>query len=181
MMSEWLSKLLAAHRPRAGSLREHLARFGTVLVDRGYAPFTAKQHVRSAAEFGRWLKRKRVAVAQIDERLVAEFLAQSRRRGETAEGHRHRRALRVLLGVLREIGATGTDSAADASLDMSPTAAIEREFTRHLDEERGLRDSTCVNYVSVVRRLLSGRFRGGSGRACGAHPGAVTRSGVLRS
>ena len=96
MMSEWLSKLLAAHGPRAGSLREHLARFGIVLVARGYAPFTAKQHVRSAAAFGRWLERERVAVAQIDEQRVAEFLGYHRRRGEAAEGHRHRRALRVL-------------------------------------------------------------------------------------
>lgn len=181
MTPKWLLKLLAAHRPRAGGLREHLAKFGTVLVDRGYAAFTAKQHVRSAAEFGRWLERRRVAVAQIDERRAVEFLAHHRRRGKTAEGHRHRRALRVLLGVLREIGAIGVDSAADASLDMSPIAAIEREFTRHLDEERGLSDSTCVNYVSVVRRLLSGRFRGGSVRLDELRPDDVTRFVVRQS
>ncbi len=181
MTPEWLCKLLGAHRPCAGSLREHLSRFGAVLVDRGYAAFTAKQHVRSAAEFGRWLEHKRVAVAQIDERRAAEFLAHHRRCGKMAEGHRHRRAVRVLLGVLREIGATGADSAADASLDMSPIAAIEREFTRHLDEERGLSDSTCVNYVSVVRRLLSGRFRGGSVRLDELRPDDVTRFVVRQS
>jgi len=179
MTPEWLCKLLGAHRPCAGSLREHLSRFGAVLVDRGYAAFTAKQHVRSAAEFGRWLERKRVAVAQIDERRAAEFLAHHRRCGKMAEGHRHRRALRVLLGVLREIGATGADSA--ASLDMSPIAAIEREFTRHLDEERGLSRSTCVNYVPVVRRLLLGRFRGGPVRLGALRPDDVTRFVVRQS
>jgi site-specific recombinase XerD len=88
--------------------------------------------------------------------------------------------LRVLLGVLREIGATEAVTA-DASLDMSPIAAIERQFRRHLAEERGLTDSTCVNYVSVVRRLLLGRFGGGSVRLDELRPDDVTRFLVRQS
>jgi site-specific recombinase XerD len=70
--------------------------------------------------------------------------------------------VRLLLTVLRESGVARPIGAVGAQIGADPVAEIEREFARHLDEERGLHASTRGNYISVVRRLLSGRFRRGS-------------------
>jgi site-specific recombinase XerD len=49
-------------------------------------------------------------------------------------------------------------SATDTACDVSPVTAIEREFARYLDEERGLNASTRSNYLPIVRCLLLTRF-----------------------
>jgi site-specific recombinase XerD len=160
MTAEYLSELVIAQGPRAGSLRVHIPPFAAALADRGYAKSTSKEQVRLAAEFGRWLDQKGVLIAVLDEGRVAEFLAHRRRRGRATRNHRT--TLRLLLTVLRESGVARPIGAVGAQIGADPVAEIEREFARHLDEERGLHASTRGNYISVVRRLLSGRFRRGS-------------------
>jgi hypothetical protein len=63
MTAEYLSELVIAQGPRAGSLRVHIPPFAAALADRGYAKSTSKEQVRLAAEFGRWLDQKGVLIA----------------------------------------------------------------------------------------------------------------------
>ena len=99
-----ISGFVDLHRPRAGALREHLAHVAASVAERGYGPFTARQHIRVAAEVGRWLERKRVPVEVFDEEGAGRFLAGVRRLGEGA-AERHRASVRVMLDVLRGFGA----------------------------------------------------------------------------
>jgi site-specific recombinase XerD len=159
MTFEYLSEFVAAQRPRAGALEDHIPPFAAALAGRGYAKGTAREQIRLVAEFGRWLGRKGVLVADLDEIHVGEFLAHRRRLGRAARSHRT--TLRILLCVLRDSGIARPIDAVDAETSVSPIGRIERAFTRHLDEERGLLVSTCNAYVSVIRQLLSRRFHSG--------------------
>jgi Site-specific recombinase XerD len=159
MTSEYLFEFVTAQCPRAGALEDHISPFAAVLAGRGYAKATAREQICLVTEFGRWLARKGVFVADLDERCVGEFLAHRRRQGRAARNHRT--TLQTLLFVLRDSGIARPIGAVDGETSTSPIGKIERAFTQHLDEERGLRVSTCSEYVSVIRRLLSRRFHGG--------------------
>jgi len=170
MTSKNLSEFVAAQGRCAGALGAHIATFATALAGRGYAVSTAKQHVRLAAEFGRWLERKELLVFELDERRIAEFLSYLRRRGRAPRSHFT--ALRILLCVLRDSGVART---VDEEIDASPIADIERTFVQHLTEERGLHSATVAHYIRVARRFLLRRFRGGCVRL-----GALRASDVAR-
>ena len=172
-MLKELSEFVAAQRVRAGTLEDHIATFAAALSERGYAKSTAKQQIRLAADFGRWLGRRGVVATELDEERASEFLAYLRRRGRARRSHRT--TLRILLSVLRDIGIVRPVSTFEAELDANPVVAIERTFVRYLAEERGLQPSTCANYIPVVRRLLSGHFRGGSVALGSIRPEDVTR------
>lgn len=174
MTREWISESLELHRPRAGVLREHLARFAAAVAQRGYGPFTARQHIRVAAEVGRWLARKRVPLEQLDDERAARFLAGVRLLGEGAV-KRRRASVHVLLVVLRGLGVVPAAIVADASGDGAPMAAITEEFRRHLDRERGLTPSVCAGYARIAARLLEQRFGHGVVALDLLRPGDVTR------
>src|SRR5680860_658632 len=67
-------------------------------------------------------------------------------------GLRSERALRPLLGYLRELGVAPAVSAVEAS---TPTEALVERFARHLSAERGLAAHTVRSYVSQVRPFLA--------------------------
>lgn len=173
MTLEWSSEFLAVHRSRAGALREHVEGFAAILAERGYARFTAKQHLRLAAEIGRWLAQKRLPVETLDEARAARFVADRRRHGKTAESHRA--TLHVLLDFLREVGAVPPASTANMERDADAVGIAEGEFRRYLDEERGLDASTCTNYVPIVGRLLRRKFGHGKVQLDALRPDDVTR------
>jgi len=154
-------------------LEDHIPTFAATLAGSGYAKSTAKEQIRLVAELGRWLDRKGILVAEIDERRVAEFLAHGRGRGRPARGHRT--TLRILLGVLRNSAVARPIDAVDADMGATPITEIVRAFTWHLDGERGLHASTRGNYASVVQRLLARRFRSGPVKLGELRPDGVSR------
>jgi site-specific recombinase XerD len=173
MTFNWQSEFVAAQRVRSQALRDHIETFATALGARGYAKSTTKEHVRLVAGLGRWLDRRKMTVADLDERCGAEFIAYLRRRGRAARSHRT--AVRILLSVLRESGVVRSPCTMGAQIEADPVTEIERAFEHHLAEERGLHPSTRSSYIRIARRLLSGRARGGTlqlGELC---PDDVTR------
>lgn len=172
-MSKELSEFVAAQCLRAGALEAQIARFAAALADHGYATSTAKQQIRLAADFGRWLARRGVVATELGEQHAKAFLTYLRRRGRARRSHGT--TLRILLSVLRDIGIVRPVSSLEGETDANPVAALVRAFVLYLAEERGLQPSTRDNYVPVVRRLLSRRFRGGSVALGSLGPEDVTR------
>jgi site-specific recombinase XerD len=152
-----LFEFVATQRERAGALRDELPGFVVALADRGYARSTAKHKIRLVADFGRWLDDVGLSAAELNEQHTSTFLADLRRRERARRCHRA--TLRILMTVLRDrsVVLPREDSAAG---EVDPLVGVELAFTRYLAEERGLQTSTQYNYVSIVRRLLSSRFRG---------------------
>jgi site-specific recombinase XerD len=156
MRPDLLPEFLAAQRLHAGPFGVHIEVFATLLVGRGYARSTTKEHVRLVADLGRWLGQKQLDASDLDERRVAQFLQHRQRRGRMPRSNGA--TLRVLLELLRGAGVLrpATPKAE------GPIEQIEHVFAQYLAQERGLSAASEANYLPIVRRLLSWRF--GTGR-----------------
>lgn len=170
MTPESWPEFLAAQRVCAGPLGSQIDAFAALLVERGYARSTAKEHVRLVADLGRWLGRQQCCLDEVDETCVVRFLRQRRRRGRAARSNAA--MLRVLVEMLRSAGVVRP---ATPDTDVSPVYQIERAFAQYLVHERGLGASAQANYLPVVRRLLSRRFGRGLIQLAALRPEDVRR------
>ncbi|HET7438666.1 MAG TPA: site-specific integrase [Nitrospira sp.] len=111
-----------------------------------------REKVKLLANFGQWLKRNGLAVANLDEPLVEAFLKRK---------HRERRGdLRTLQQFLDHLRRQNVVPARNLPRDRSPLAHILNRYETHLRTERGLVAHTIQEYQSFVRKFLLERFRG---------------------
>jgi integrase/recombinase XerD len=119
----------------------------------GYARKTVRQQAFLLSNLERWLQRRRLAVVELDEQVVEQFLKQRRRQGRLRKGQA--RAVILFLQHLRE---KGVAPAPRPTVDDSPLAMLQRRFENFLRKERGLAPVTAVRYGSYLRRFISERF-----------------------
>lgn len=145
--------LQSTERLQDNTLGFHLQTFAISLREGGYADETVRLKSALLADFGRWLGRTGLAVAQVDERLVEAFVKYRKqvRRGDL-------KTLEQFLDHLRK-GAVIPDR--KPACDPSPLADILGRYERHLRLERGLVTATVLNYQPFIRRFLVERFREG--------------------
>ena len=130
-----------------------LGGFITSLIEQGYADETVQLKLQLVTNFGQWLKRNRLAVKELDERVVEAFLKRK---------HRVRRgSLRTLQQFLDYLRSHNVVPARELPRDRSPFADILNRYEKHLRTERGLVNHTILEYHSFVRKFLVCRFRGG--------------------
>lgn len=119
------------------------------LLERGYAPLSIVSELRQVARFSRWLETDGLAVADVSEARVEEFLVWQRANWR----HCHswsRPGLWCLLDVLRGLGVLAVEEPAAGS----PTDALLARFERYLLSERGLALGTVALYLACVRRFV---------------------------
>ena len=137
----------------AGPLASHIEGFAAQLSRKGYAQNTIRAKCDVLADLSRWLARRQLTLAALDEGRLRQFQATRRRRdkarrGDPATGQQ-------LVEYLRD----GGDIAAAAQrIDRTPAACLTRDFEEFLHSERGLSRSTVVSYLPVVRSFLAERF-----------------------
>lgn len=144
-----VSDPLAGDRWHSGPLGLHVDAFARQLQELGYASSTRRQKLGVVADFSRWLQRRELLAADVNERIVAKYLGRRGRRSDPA-------TLRDLLGMLREV-AVILPAPARAG-DETQLQRIEREFAQYLVEERGLSQATLKNSLPFVRSFLVQRF-----------------------
>ena len=127
-------------------------RFTASLIEQGYAGETVRLKVKLVMDFGEWLKRNRVAVADLDERRVEAFLKHRRRV--------HKGDLKTLQQFLAHLRRQDVVPARNLPCDRSPLAHILNRYETHLRTERGLVAHTILEYQSFVRKFLLARFHG---------------------
>jgi Phage integrase, N-terminal SAM-like domain len=127
-----------------------LRRFTASLIEQGYARETVRLKVKLVTDFGEWLKRNRVAVADLDERRVEAFLKHRRRV--------HKGNLKTLQQFLAHLRRQNVVPARKLPCDRSPLAQILNRYETHLRTERGLVAHTILEYQSFVRKFLLERF-----------------------
>ncbi len=127
-------------------------RFTTSLIEQGYADVTMRSKVKLVTNFVHWLKRSRLAVADLDESRMEAFLKrkQRERRGD----------LRTLQQFLDHLRGQNLIPARNLPCDRSPLALILNRYETYLRTERGLVTHTIQEYQSFVRKFLLVRFRG---------------------
>ena len=136
-----------------GPLASHIEGFAAELVRKGYAQESVLAKCDMLADLNRWLQRRQLSVAALDEGRLRQFQAARRRRakarrGDPATGQQ-------LLEYLRDCD----DIAAPAQkIDLTRTACLTRDFEEFLHSERGLSRSTVISYLPVVRGFLDEQF-----------------------
>lgn len=123
------------------------------LVDRHYATNTVRMYVYGVAHFARWTRRCRVDVRDLGDDVVQRFVDEHLPRCTCPSPvqrcrHQVRAALRQLLITLVDAGVLTSCRRPDAIEDQ-----LER-FDAHMQQARGLAETTRVRRLSVVRSLL---------------------------
>ncbi|HVH72652.1 MAG TPA: tyrosine-type recombinase/integrase [Candidatus Dormibacteraeota bacterium] len=152
MLGSSFQNLVAVNR-LPDPLVVQLRRFTASLKEQGYADKTVRLKVKLITNFVQWLKRNRVAVGDLDERMVEAFLKRKHRK--------HKGGLRTLqefLDHLRRQNVVPTRN--HLPCDRSPLAHILNRYETHLRTERGLVAHTILEYQSFVRKFLLKRFPG---------------------
>lgn len=168
MLEDFFIVPAAAQRLRSCALGVHLDGFCTQLADLGYRRATIRHKLWVATDLARWMVGAHLAVVDLDERRVEEFLSARRRRGRTYRGFRG--TVLLLLDRLRSAGVVPTPV---ATCDDSPMAILLARYEEHLRRERALAESTIAGYLPFVRACVTERLDGGTARLDSLRPGDI--------
>jgi hypothetical protein len=138
---------------RAGPLAPHADAFTALLEREGYAPTTVRGKRQLHDELSRWLGRRKLHAADLNEQRLRLFLSSRVRRHRTRRGDAA--TCRQLLRFLRGLGCTPTPP---EPMDSTALGRIEQDFARFLGTERGLKPVTVTTYLRTVRCFLLQRF-----------------------
>jgi site-specific recombinase XerD len=137
-------------------LAAYLDSFAASLIDDCYTVSTVQAKLQWVAQLGRWLRQKKLAVAQLDEDIVDRFLKELRRQGRLHKGQGP-----TTLRFLVHLRSQGIIPCPKSVCDSSPLAELARQYEKYLRMERGLTTATVVNYLPIVHRFLRHRFSEG--------------------
>ena len=145
-----------------GPLAKQLDAYIAWLDRNQYAISLMRIKVLQVLAFDRWLKRRDIALGNLNESHILRYQRRlSRRYGSRKYGLRHietrRRELfnlEQLLDFLRQQGACALSPAAQ----QTPIDIISSEFEHHLRSERGLANETVSRYTTTARQFLADRF-----------------------
>src|SRR5450631_1814215 len=124
-----------------------LEAYARQLHENGYSIQSGALQLRTLGRFNRWLSRRKLRSEDVDTAVTVQFLrgrAPNVRRGDSA-------ALSRLLTILQP----------NSSNAAPPPTAVEvalEQFQQYLRQERGLTESTVINYAPTVRAFLLERF-----------------------
>jgi site-specific recombinase XerD len=138
-------------RLRQGPLSKYLDAYRSAQFERGYEQQSIRQQILVIADFSGWIKRKEIAVRNLDAHDVDRFLRLRQRQKQVRRGDPT--ALKRMLTMLREKGVVKREPAA-----RNAPAKVTAEFQRYLLHERGLSPATLLNYVPVIEQFLSESF-----------------------
>jgi len=136
-----------------GVIGAYVDSFGAYLAACGYAGGTIQSQRKLLGHFNEWLIRRRCAIHQLNDELVAAFLKRCTRRGRL-----HRGDANTLRQFLIHLQTRGVLPALATVVDDSPVGQLRREYAQYLTAERGLAPVTVSSYVDVLGRFLGDQF-----------------------
>lgn len=159
MVEEFFVVPAAAQRLRSCLLGAHVDEFCTGLVNGGYRVPSIRYKLWVLSNLARWMAKEQLAVADLDEQRVDEFLDARRRRGCSCRGFRS-----TALQLIEQLRCSGAVAGPEPLRDGSPSAALLRGYEGYLRQERALAESTICRYLSFARELIADRLHGGAVR-----------------
>ncbi len=136
-----------------GVIGAYVDSFGAYLAACGYAGGTIQSQRKLLGHFNEWLIRRRCAIHQLNDELVAAFLKRCTRRGRL-----HRGDANTLRQFLIHLQTRGVLPPLATVVDDSPVGQLRREYAQYLTAERGLAPVTVSSYVDVLGRFLGDQF-----------------------
>lgn len=156
MLREFFVEPAAGEQLRSCLFGAHLDLFCVSLCDVGYPRETIRQKLWIIGRFSRWMAAKHLAIVDLDERRVEEFIEAQQHR-PSRRGRGVRPTLLRLLEQLREAGAVPASFPVGHD---SPGAALIARYVEHLRRERALADSTIAGYLGFVQAFVAKHLDG---------------------
>ena len=145
--------VVQSKRTYIGPLGSYIDGFVTLLLHEGYKPQSVKKKYDLVTDLSRWMERRKLPVARLDEEQLTQFRINRQRRC------RLRRAdmwtVDQLVRYLRDLGCVPVRS---KKIDRTSLGQLTRDFESYLSVERGLSQSTVHDYPEIARRFLNDRF-----------------------
>lgn len=139
-----------------GCLAVHVSGYRKTLAELGYSERTTRTHMEMLADLSRWLDAGNIALEELTDDRLVEFLAVRRRPGDrglvTAFG------IAPLLGYLRGLGVVPLCSRTSPA---GPGAVLLERYRNYLVSERGVAPQGVVRYESVAERFVRSMAVGG--------------------
>lgn len=157
-MNRFFKDVSTIERMKRGPLGHYITLYGDELAAHGYRRKSGRRKLQLAADFTRWLDRKKIVANQVLAKHVGDFL-QSRRRSGVGIHLGDRAAVVGFLKLLRE---QKVIQERIPQPPVTPSQKLLREYDLYLQKERALSLATRINYVPFVRQFLVSRF--GRGR-----------------
>jgi len=136
-------------RIRSGPLGAFVDSYAEGLRCQGYTRSTLRWKLRLAGALSRWMHEQKILITDLDEDVVARFLAHAATKHCIANGGCL--SLKQLLQHLRQLEAIPPPSTQGQS---DAVHTIEGEYSRYLAQERGLSPLTIKMQVPLIRRFL---------------------------
>ena len=137
-------------RLRVGPLASHLDAYLELIERAGFLPSSVPMQMYAIARFSNWLHSRQINLHRMDEATIQQFLKRDldiTHSGESGPLHR-------LLKMLREMGIT----AAKPERSRNSREQLMDEYQHYLLHERGLAQSSLLNYAPFAEQFLSNRF-----------------------
>jgi site-specific recombinase XerD len=144
-----------SERWRDNPLALHIRPFAIQLIDDGYTKNTIQSKLGSLTDFGKWLRRRKLTVTNIDEALISRFF-KDRLRERPGRGD-----VKTLAQFLADLRRRQIVRQPKPIMDKSALGKILRQYEEYLQSERGLSTSTGINYQPFIRKFLGERFGDG--------------------
>ncbi|MCK4305215.1 MAG: tyrosine-type recombinase/integrase [Candidatus Eisenbacteria sp.] len=137
----------------------HLDSFVATVSELGYSRSTVRERLWLLDDLERWLKRKSLALADLQEQAVKRFLEKRRRTGRLRNGD-----ARTVHHFLEHLRDKGTIPSPEPPIDASPLTILHKRYENYLRKERGLSPVTVARYWTFLRHFIVERF--GEGPIC---------------
>jgi len=153
MSSKFFSDSGLSQSPQFGPLDNCIPFFISSLSSQGFTPGSLRSKTQIMRNFNLWIGKRQIKVCELNEGVIDSFFKQYPRPGYVRRGDFS--TLCTLLDWLREINEV---KALLPQTDNSELHRIECNFSRHLEQERGLSKATLHNYLPVIHCFLTERF-----------------------
>jgi site-specific recombinase XerD len=142
-------------RLREGPIGDFMDLYAAHLMQQGYTRESGRRLIKIASDLSCWLKRKRLALGDLDELVLDRYYRYRKRRRYC--GRHARAALGKVLTLLRDV------DACNPRKRVAPNASeiLIKEFRVYLTEKVGLRVASFIRRLPTVRRFLDEQFGDG--------------------
>lgn len=138
---------------QSGPLAPHLDSFAAWLAQQRYCRVTGWNKLRLVADLSNWMVQRKLQLEDLSEQQIAKFFGRRWQRFVYHSGDKC--TLAHLLRHLRQLDVIPPLTPAS----LTPIDLIERDYGRHLRQERGFMSASVGQYLTVARRFLWHRFR----------------------